>query len=192
MKHNREYREFELRTASDGEDSCIVEGYAAVTEQETVLYRYDDIEYKEILDQNAFFSADLSDVVMNFNHGGKPVARTKNNTLRLTVDEHGLHIRAILSGTEEGRRLYEEIKGGYLDKMSFAFTVSEDEYDRNSHTRRITAIDRIYDVAAVDRPAYDTTELSARSFYSLQAEQEKAEQRSRRVRKIKLMMEASK
>lgn len=188
----REYREFELRTAQGEDNELIVEGYAAVTEQETVLYKYDGIEYKEIIDRNAFSGADLTDVVMNYNHGGKPVARTRNNTLQLFVDDKGLHIRAILSGTEEGRRLHEEIKGGYIDRMSFAFTVAKDSYDRNSHTRRILAFERIYDVAAVDCPAYDTTELSARSFFSAQAEHEKAEQRSRRVKKLKLKLEVQK
>ena len=69
----------------------------------------------------------MRDVVMNFNHGGKPVARTKNGTLTLTVDIKGLHIAADLGGTEEGRRLYEEIRGGYIDQMSFAFIYNGEE-----------------------------------------------------------------
>lgn len=191
MKNNREYREFELRIANV-EDGYIVEGYAAVVEQETVLYSCDGVDYKEVIDSNAFSFADLSDVVMNFNHGGKPVARTKNNTLQLIVDKHGLHIRVDLSGTNEGRMLYEEIKGGYIDKMSFAFVISKDKYERKSHTRRILEINRVYDVAAVDFPAYDSTELSARSYFSAQAEREKQEKRRMKAKKIKLMMEVRK
>lgn len=125
----RDYRTFEVRALSaDGsgeEQKYRVEGYAAVFDEETVLYEYDGIEYKEVIDRSAFTGAEMRDVVMNYNHGGKPVARTKNGTLQLTVDTRGLRISADLSGTEEGRRLYEEIRGGYLDQMSFAFTVNK-------------------------------------------------------------------
>lgn len=109
------------------------------------------------------------------------------------VDNIGLHIRANLAGTEEGRRLYEEVKGGYIDKMSFAFEVSEDSYERDTHTRRILGIRRLYDVAAVDIPAYDATNLSARSYFSVKAEKVKqAEARAQKIKKIKLMMEVMK
>ena len=129
----------------------------------------------------------MSDVVMNYNHEGKPVARTKNGTLKLSTDEHGLFIKADLSGTEEGRRLYEEIKGGYIDKMSFAFTVSEDSYDRDTHTRKVRRIKRLYDVAAVDIPAYDATEISARSWVEAEAEaQRMAEAREQKAKKLRL------
>ena len=80
----------------------------------------------------------MADVVMNFNHGGKPVARTKNGTLGIDIDSVGLKVDADLSGTEEGRKLYEEVKGGYIDKMSFAFTVNAEEYNKDTRTRRIT------------------------------------------------------
>lgn len=186
---DREYRAFEMRT---GEEEMTVEGYAAVFDSETIMYSYDGIDYKEVIDRNAFSKAEMVDVVMNYNHGGKPVARTKNGTLELEIDSHGLKIKARLDGTEEGRRLYEEIKGGYIDKMSFAFIVSEDSYDRDTHTRRILGIKRLYDVAAVDIPAYDATDISARSYFSAEAEKvKKAEARAAKIRKIKLMMEVN-
>lgn len=172
---DRQYRTFEVRA---GEQENRVDGYAAVFDSETVMYEYEDIQYKEVIDRNAFTGAQIQDVVMNFNHGGKPVARTKNKTLELQIDDVGLHISADLSGTEEGRRLYEEIKGGYIDKMSFAFTVNAEEYNRDTHTRRITGIKRLYDVAAVDMPAYDTTTIQARSFFEAEAERERAEARN--------------
>jgi len=187
ISKDREYRAFELRT---GEEEMTVEGYAAVFDSETVMYSYDGIDYKEVIDRKAFDNAEMADVVMNYNHGGKPVARTKNGTLSLEVDSRGLKIKARLKGTEEGRKLYEEIKGGYIDKMSFAFVVSEDSYDRDTHTRRILGIKRLYDVAAVDIPAYDATDISARSYFSAEAEKVKAaEARAEKIRKIKLMME---
>lgn len=187
VSKDREYRSFEMRIA-DGD--IAVEGYAAIFNSETVLYSYDGIDYKEVIDREAFKDAQMADVVMNYNHQGKPVARTKNQTLQLFIDDIGLRIHADLSGTEEGRRLYEEIKGGYIDKMSFAFTVSEDSYDRETHTRRILGIRRLFDVAAVDIPAYDATSISARSYFSAEAERMKvAEARAERIRIIKLRME---
>ena len=187
ISKDREYRAFELR-AADGE--MTVEGYAAIFESPAVLYSYDGVDYREVIDRKAFSGAQMADVVMNYNHQGKPVARTKNGTLQLRVDSTGLRIRADLSGTEEGRRLYEEIRGGYIDKMSFAFTVSEDSYDRDTHTRRILGIQRLYDVAAVDLPAYDATNISARSYFSAEAEKaDRAEARAAKIKKLKLMLE---
>ena len=176
-----------MRASQSGD--MIVEGYAAVFDTETVLYSYDGIDYKEKIDAEAFRSAQMADVVMNYNHEGKPVARTKNGTLKLIVDERGLFVKADLSGTEEGRRLYEEINGGYIDKMSFAFTVSEDSFDRDTHTRTIRGIKRLYDVAAVDIPAYDATEISARSWVEAEAEaQRMAEARAQKIKKLRLKM----
>jgi HK97 family phage prohead protease len=192
ISKDRQYRAFEMRIA--GEDGMIVEGYAATFNQPTVLWEYDGIEYKEEIDRNAFTNTQMADVVMNYNHSGKPVARTKNSTLQLEVDSIGLKIKADLSGTEEGRKLYEEIKGGYIDKMSFAFTVSEESYNKDTRTRRITGIKRLYDVAAVDIPAYDTTNISARDFFQAEAEREEAEalKRSRDKLKLQIQMEVSK
>lgn len=172
---DRLYRPFEVRAT---EETGHVEGYAATLEREEVMYEYDGIQYKEVVDRNAFANTQMADVVMNYNHGGKPVARTKNGTLSLAIDNIGLKISADLSGTEEGRRLYEEIRGGYIDKMSFAFTVSDEEYNRDTHTRRIKGIKRLYDVAAVDIPAYDSTSIQARSFFEAEAERERAEART--------------
>ena len=173
ISKDRAYRAFEVR--AEGESR--VEGYAATFDRETVMYEYEGIEYKEVIDRGAFTSTQMQDVVLNYNHQGKPVARTKNNTLELRLDDIGLFVSADLSGTEEGRRLYEEIKGGYIDKMSFAFTVSEEEYNKKTHTRNIKGVKRLYDVAAVDIPAYDTTSIYARSFFEVEAEKERAEAR---------------
>ncbi len=171
---DRQYRTFEIRAA---DESMTVEGYAATFEKPTILYEYEGVKYYEVIARGAFTGAQMSDVVMNYNHAGKPVARTKNSTLILTVDDVGLKIRAYLSGTEEGRRLYEEIKGGYIDKMSFSFKAdpARDNYDRLTHTRRIAGFERIFDVAAVDFPAYDSTSISARSFFQAEAEREAME-----------------
>ena len=175
ISKDRQYRAFEVRAELDG---MAVEGYAAVFERPEVMYEIDGIAYSEVIDRAAFSGAQMADVVMNYNHGGKPVARTKNGTLQLMLDDNGLKVRADLSSSVESRNLYEEIKAGLIDKMSFAFTVKDEQYDKSTRTRRITGIKRLYDVAAVDLPAYDSTTLVARSFFEAEAERERAEARN--------------
>jgi HK97 family phage prohead protease len=133
----------------------------------------DGIEYKEMIDARALKKSDMTDVIFNYNHAGKVMARTRNNTLELNIDERGLFIRAKLDGTDEGRKLYEEIRGGYIDRMSFSFVVSEQRLDKANRMRVIEGIRKIYDVSAVDIPAYDTTSISARSFFEAVAEEER-------------------
>ena len=151
-----------------------VEGYAATFNSPTVVWEYDGVEYKEQVDDRAFDEADVSDVIFNYNHMGKVMARTRNKTLQISVDKKGLFIRARLDGTEEGKRIYEEIDGGYIDRMSFAFTTQEEAYDSANHMRTIRKIKKLYDVSAVSIPAYDDTSISARSYFLLESEKEKA------------------
>lgn len=172
----REYRLFEtsgleLRTDVDS-GSMIVEGYAATFNQQYVLYSYDGYTVREQIAPTAFDGCDMSDVIMQYNHDGHVFARTSNHTLDITIDSTGLRIRADLSGTEIGRQLYAEIKGGYTTKMSFGFIADEDTRDaKQDHQtgaidvlRTVTKIRKLYDVSAVSRPANDTTGISARSF----------------------------
>lgn len=188
LRTDREYRRFEnfeIRAAED--EGQYVEGYALTFDQPTVLFEMDGIQYKEVITRGALTTADMTDVIFNFDHGGKVMARTRNKTLELRVDDKGLFIRARLDGTEEGRRLYEEIRGGYIDRMSFAFTASSDAYDKETRTRSITGIKRIYDVSAVSIPAYDTTSISARSFFELEREKERKALESAESRKKLLL-----
>lgn len=188
----RDYRTFEMRAmpqenGADPEKKYRVEGYAAKFNEETILFEIEGAKYREVIRPGAFSGAKMQDVVMNYNHGGKPVARTKNGTLTLTTDKIGLHVVADLGGTEEGRRLYEEIQGGYIDKMSFAFTVRASTYDKSTRLRSIEQIDRLFDVAAVDIPAYDGTEIAARSWAKAEALREQAAEAARRKLEIKLL-----
>ena len=181
LRENRMYRIFtnlkvrnETTQDESGQDinEMIVQGQAVTFESETVLFKCGNTEYKEVIDRNAFNETDMTDVIFNYNHGGKVIARTRNNTLKLSIDSNGLNIEARLDGTEEGRRLYEEIKGGYIDRMSFCFTVKEESYNQETHIWRVLKIDKLYDVSAVDFPAYDTTSISARSSRLAVAEKE--------------------
>ena len=190
---NREYRIFADMSISpdraENTPAYEVRGRAVVFDTPTLLAEFDGIKYYEIIDRNAFAACDMSDVIFNYNHGGKVVARLRNKTLKLNITNEGLDIVADLSGTEEGRKLYEEIRGGYIDKMSFAFIVDEDggeEYDTENHTRRVKKIRKLFDVSAVDIPAYNETTLSARSSFSEEHKKELKllEQREQRRRRL--------
>ncbi|MBU9724131.1 MULTISPECIES: HK97 family phage prohead protease [Bacillaceae] len=181
----RHFANFEIRSLEESKE-LYVEGYAVTFNEPTVLFEYDGVQYKEQIDDRAFDEADLSDVIFNYNHAGKVMARTRNKTLQLHTDSKGLYIKARLDGTEEGRKLYEEIQGGYIDRMSFQFSVNESAYDSDNHLRTVRKVKKLYDVSAVDIPAYDTTSIYARSLLDLdRAEKEKLdslnEQRKRKI-----------
>ena len=172
----REYRRMEIRVKASEEEEpkpdYTVEGYACTFNEPYELYTFDGYTVREQIDPDAFGECDMSDVIMQYDHQGRVFARLSNDTLQLNTDEHGLHMSANLGGTEAGRQLYEEIKGGYTTKMSFGFTVDEDkrEITENRDTgaidvlRTITRVRKLYDVSAVSLPANDGTEISARSW----------------------------
>lgn len=184
INNGREYRAFASDMAIADEEKMIVEGYAATFNQPYVLY--DDGEYRvsEQISPRAFDATDTTDVIMQYDHEGRVFARNKNGTLELSVDEHGLKVRADLSGTDIGRQLYQEIKGGYTDKMSFGFTVESDEFVSEqkdgiySELRTITAVKKLYDVSAVSIPANDATSISARKLSEGVIDQLKTERMS--------------
>ena len=191
LKDGREYRslqDFSLVPREEGSEEYRVKGTAVVFDTPTVLYECDGVKYCEIIDRHAFDGCDTSDVIFNYNHGGKVVARLRNKTLALRVTERGLEVEADLSGTQAGRELYEEIDGGYIDKMSFSFSVREAKYDSVTHTRTITKVKKLYDVSAVDIPAYEETSISARSFFTVEHGKELAalEQARRRKKLVAL------
>ena len=171
IKNDREYRNMtmEIRQPEEGADQKkIVEGYASTFDEPYKLYSGEGWELWETVDRTAFDETDMSDVIMQYNHGGRVFARTRNNTLSVKPDEKGLFISADLGGTEIGRELYEEISGGYTDRMSFGFTVTGDTEEREQndagvwiYTRHITSVGKLFDVSAVSIPANDGTSISA-------------------------------
>ena len=166
---NRQYRTFELRA-----EAHKIEGYAVVFDTPTMLDKdpYTGAEFYEVISRNAFDGCDLSDVILNVDHEGTPLARTRAGTLTLTPDSHGLKVSATLS-TGRGRELWEDIAAGNLDKMSFAFNVSEESYDNKTHTRTIQKIGKLWDVSVVTRPAYEQTCVYARASMAGHMEQER-------------------
>lgn len=173
----KEIRLAEIRALepADGQQEMIVEGRAIVYDRPALMYEIDGLKYYEVIARGALDGADLKDVPFKYNHSDAVMvmARTRNKTLELIPDDQGLLIRAKLANTTAGRDLYELIKRGDIDKMSFAFKVAEDSYDRETRTRKILKIKRIWDVSAVDTPAYSDTFIAARSYFEAQAEAER-------------------
>ena len=139
--------------------------------------------YFEKVSRSSIDGCDMSDVIFQYDHKGLVMARTRNNSLAIMPDEHGLYIRASLKGTEAGRQLHEAIKNGLVDRMSWGFMVDDDgwEYDRETRTSTIARVRKIYDVSAVSIPANDGTEIKARSYFDgvIEAEQRESLQRHR-------------
>ena len=185
MNKDREYRSMEMRLSQSEEVNYAVEGYASTFER-YMLFEDEGTEYFEQIDPKAFDEADMTDCVFRVDHEGPVYARTSAGTVELWVDEHGLGQRADLSKTQRARDLYEDIKAGNYPKMSFAFTVAEDHYDRATHTRVIDRIAKVFDVSPVSFPANPTTELSVstRDYFNGVIEAEKAERLERERREI--------
>lgn len=202
IKDNREYRNFAIEQRGckpDGEDEDYkVRGYASTFEP-YVLFSDGETNYCERIEPTAFDKADLSDVIFLYNHEGMVYARQKNGTLLVEVDNKGLLTEADLSTTEQSRQMFEQIRSGLVDQMSFAFTVDEDEIEKEegSYTRVIKRIGKVYDVSAVSIPANPDTDISAisaRDYFNGVIEAEKAERlerekREAQIKKIKILME---
>ena len=189
IEQGREYRKMLLEVREAEDTDYMVSGYATTFDEPYTLYGIGDGKVvKEQVSRNAFDNTDRSDTIMQFDHEGIVFARLSNETLKLTVDDHGLFVEAYLGGTANGRNLYEEIKGGYINKMSFGFTVTDDDLKEADYgyLRTIKAIGKLYDVSAVSIPANDFTEISARShcdgaIAEIEAERLRAEEEARKL-----------
>lgn len=190
---NKEVRclnlDLEMRAVDTEEKEMVVEGYPVIFNSPATH------GYTEIISERAFDNTDMSDVVLRYNHNDSfmCLARTRNKSLELTKDDKGLKMKATLNpNIEEHKSIYEGIKSGLLDKMSFAFTTRGEEYDYETDTRTITDIDKLYDVAVVDQPFYEATSIYARSLEStenkikeIRDNKEKEEKRKAELEKAK-------
>ena len=169
------------------ETEFYVEGYAARYEPYVLFYETDatgaEIPIYERFEPGCFASADMSDVIMQYDHAGKVLARTGNGSLIVEADERGLFFAADLGRTEAARSLYADVKADMVNKMSWRFRCGDYYYDRDNHTIVHTRIAKVYDVAAVSIPANDNTEINARAWVDgeiAQAARREAELEERR------------
>jgi len=163
MNEERRYREIEVRAVGE-DDKKIIEGYAVVYDSPTELWGITEIIRKGAATE----ALKKSDEFVLWNHeASQPMARRKNGTLEVKEDDKGVYIKADVSGTEWGRKGYEAIKSGVTDKMSFAFTVKEEEWKKEEgsddfNVREITKFEELFDYSPVTYPAYQDTDLTAR------------------------------
>lgn len=194
MKKNKEIRAINLTGLENNleNEKMKVSGHASVFESPTTLYEFEGVEYKEVIARGAFDGCDMSQCCLKYNHSNHvPVlARVRGGSLKLSVDAIGLFFEAELFDTTVSRDVYSLVKQGGLDKCSFAFTIDDEEYDSQTHTRTIKKIGKLFDVSIVDIPAYDDTDVSARDYFKLENEKvralEKAQEEKRKLLKLKL------
>ncbi|MDY0138566.1 MAG: HK97 family phage prohead protease [Candidatus Izemoplasmatales bacterium] len=185
----KETRIAEVRL-EEAEDKMILEGYAIVYDEPTLIGD-ETYGFIESISRDAITDAAIKDVPMKYNHMDSflIIARTKNGSLTLTSDDVGLKVRAELLDTQSNQDIFKMVKSGLLDKMSFAFVVSEQEWDQNGDIpkRYIKKIERLYDVSIVDTPAYDKTSIYARSLEAMDLELKtmELEERNRKVELVR-------
>ena len=171
--------------ALEENDEMVIEGYAVVFNTPATH------GFTEIINENAFNNADMRDVCLKYNHDDSYLilARTRNNSLLLNVDDKGLKIRAKLIDTQQNKDIYKMVKEGLLDKMSFGFTVNNESWDYETDTRTVLGIEKLYDVSIVTTPFYDTTEVYARSQEEFEKEKEQYNKLKLEKAKLKLKLD---
>ena len=164
---------FEVR-AQDTESGHIITGRPIVYNSRTDLGWFD-----EIIEQGALDGADLTDVRFLVNHDTRkiPLARSRRNngssTMQMSVDSFGLNLDKVdldIENNSDARALYSAVKRGDITGMSFMFSIDSEEWDdlESDHpTRRILKIGSVVEVSAVTFPAYESTEINARSKEAL-------------------------
>ncbi len=182
-----------FRAVENENEEMVIEGYAVVFEKPATH------GFTEVIARTAFNKCDMSDVPLKYNHKDSHLilARTRNKSLQLIIDDTGLKVRANLINTQSNIDIYKSIKAGLIDKMSFAFFVAEDEWDLKTDTRTIKSIEKLLDVSVVDTPFYGSTSIYARALTTLESEKKKLENlkeqreitRKKTQLKIKLIME---
>ena len=146
------------------ESDYYVEGFAARFEPYVLYHDYDGTPVYERFERGCFDGCDMSDIIMQYDHEGKVMARTGNGSLIVEVTDEGLFVAADLGRTEAARALYEDIKAGMVTKMSWRFRLGTHYYDQETNTIVHKTVKKVYDVAPVSIPANDNTEINARSF----------------------------
>lgn len=156
------YADIEMRSIGDGENR--IEGVAAVFNQPTDMGWYD-----EVIDARAFDTADMSDVVLNFNHNDDILlAGTRNGSLQLQVTDNGLFQSSKIVSTSQGEDVMKLIREGLISKMSFSFVIDKSDGDAwetrgGREFRTIKKISKLFDVSLVTFPAYGQTAVWSRA-----------------------------
>lgn len=197
LPNDREYRAMPMLAHLENEDTEYrVEGYATTFEDPYLLFSWEGTDYFETIDRNAIDeNTIMDDVIFQYDHQGMVYARMHNNTLQVSNDDHGLKVVADLSKTADARNMYENIMSGNVYQMSWAFTVDKDEFDKDTHTRVIKHIKKMYDVSAVSIPANPSTEISIaqqRIQGAMEELRQELVERERKIKTLKILAEVYK
>ena len=168
-----------------------VEGYAT-TFAPYLLYEWDGVQYFEHIAPDALSGADVSDVIFQYDHTGRVLARQSNGTLGIEADSKGLFVYADLSKSGAAKDMYEDISAGLVTKMSWAFTIGDETYNKDTRTWTINKIKKVYDVSAVSIPANGDTDISARGLQrrsDVLGQQERLGLEARRLQARKLLLQ---
>jgi hypothetical protein len=145
----------------------IISGHAAVFNTKT------DIGwYMEQIAPGAFTETlKTSDVRGLFNHDSNFIlGRSTSGTLSLAEDLTGLAVEILPPDTQLIRDMVmTPMERGDLNQMSFAFIVTDEEWEEKKGEvpiRTIKQIDPLYDVSVVTFPAYPTTDAKVRDIFS--------------------------
>ena len=191
QEENRDTEENTENTENTEPKDNVIVGYALKFNSETTLFSDKNGEVREIILKESLDNVDLSNVVLLFDHENLPLAHTKNGTLKLEIDDVGLRFEAHLNDTARQEEVYNLVKKGYITKTSFGFKVDEDGDEwvdtkvdnRYITTRVIKKFKRILDVSLVSIPAYEETEVEARSIIHQSIHQ--ANQQTKKQKQIK-------
>lgn len=174
-RHELERRSYSFDVSAESrDDTDIITGRPIVYNSRTNLGPFD-----EVIDSGALDGADLTDVRFLVNHDLSkiPLARSRrnngNSTMRLSPDQNGLEIEVKLDteNNSDARALKSAVQRGDISGMSFLFSVNDEEWENleSDHpTRRIKKIGSVVEVSAVTFPAYESTEITARSKEALE------------------------
>ena len=194
MSKNKDYerRLIEIRAVDNQEDKMLIEGYA-IKFDSPATHQYGSRKFTETIKRGALDKTDMKDVPLRYNHNDTwmIMARTRNKSLKLTVDNIGLRVEAELLDTQSNRDAYKAIQAKLIDKMSFAFKVADGgdtwSFGDKETTREVNNIEKLFDVSVVDTPFYDSTSIYTRSFDLLDSELRQLEsQNELEVEKLKL------
>jgi HK97 family phage prohead protease len=173
-RRNLERRSYSFDvTAETKDDTDIITGRPIVYNSRTNLGFFD-----EVIESGALDQADLTDVRFLVNHDISkiPLARSRrnngNSTMQLMPDQEGMKIEVKLDteNNAEAKALKSAVTRGDISGMSFMFSVDGEEWEdlESDHpVRHITKIGSVVEVSAVTFPAYESTEISARSKEAL-------------------------
>ena len=169
FKQEAQTRALSVLSANPAEQKRIdsehyVEGFAARYEPYVLYYDYDGQPVYERFERGCFDGCDMSDIIMQYDHEGKVLARTSNGSLIVEVTDEGLFVAADLGRTEAARDLYADIEAGMVTKMSWRFRTGTYYYEQETRTIVHKTVKKVYDVAPVSIPANDNTEINARAL----------------------------